>query len=240
MKLVLLPGMDGTGHSLRPVVPALAEHGIEAEAVGYPGDQVLGYDELEAWIRERLPSGGEPFWVGGESFSGPLAVRLAARPPPGLVGVTLIVSFVSNPLWPGIRRASQVVGALPFRFPPPFWFMRRRLLTGVRDAVMKGFADEVRQVKPEVMGHRVQEMNRVDVRDELAAAQVPVTYLRANQDRLVGYRKLREVVRLRPGIRVQSIDGPHLVLLARPEASARALARLVGGGRGGCASPGLR
>jgi pimeloyl-ACP methyl ester carboxylesterase len=229
MKLVLLPGMDGTGHSLRSVVPYLADQGIEAQALGYPGDQVMGYDRLEQWIRDRLPF-DEPFWVGGESFSGPLAVRLAANPPPGLVGVTLIVSFVTNPIWPGFRTASKLVGALPFHGPPPFWFMRKLLMTGVSDREMQSFADEVREVRPEVMGHRVLEMNHVDVRAELKGAKVPVTYLRANQDRMVGHGALREVVRLRPGIRVQSIDGPHLVLLARPEAAARALSRLVRAG----------
>ena len=226
MKLVLLPGMDGTGRSLRPVVPHLEAQGLVAEAFGYPGDEVLGYDELEAWIRARLPQDG-PFWVGGESFSGPLAVRLAARPPPGLAGVTLIVSFVTNPIWRGFRLASKLVGSLPFQGPPPLWFMRKLLMTGMTDAAMRAYADEVRRVRAEVMARRVLEMNHVDVRGELEAARVPVTYLRANQDRMVGHGALQEVIRHRPGLRVQAIDGPHLVLMTRPEASARALGRLV-------------
>lgn len=226
MRLVLLPGMDGTGCSLRPVLPWLAEAGIEAEALSYPGDEALGYAELEAWIRERLPQEG-PFWVGGESFSGPLAVRLAADPPRGLAGVTLIVSFVTNPIWPGFRLASRLVGSLPFRRPPPSWFMRRLLLAGASDRTIQAYVDAVRPVRPEVLAHRVREMNHVDVRTELRTARVPVTYLRANQDRMVGYGALREVVSLRPGIRVQAIDGPHLVLMTRPRESADALARLI-------------
>lgn len=229
MKLVLLPGMDGTGHSLRAVAPHLVPHGIEALPFRYPGDEVLGYDDLEAWIRARLPAEG-PFWVGGESFSGPLAVRLAADPPPGLAGVTLIVSFVTNPIWRGFRTAAKLVGALPFHGPPPGWFMRQLLMTGASDAMMRGYSDEVRHVHAEVMARRVDEMNHVDVRHQLQDARVPVTYLRANQDRMVGHEALSEVIRLRPGIRVQAIDGPHLVLLTRPEASAQALARLVRAG----------
>ena len=81
MHLLLLPGMDGTGRLFGPLAKALAPT-IKPVAVSYPTDQPLGYNELLALIETSLPS--DPFVVVGESFSGPLALMLAARRPPNL------------------------------------------------------------------------------------------------------------------------------------------------------------
>jgi hypothetical protein len=52
-KLVLLPGLDGTGELYDAFTAALAD--IETQVVSYPPDRELGYSELEQFIRERLP-----------------------------------------------------------------------------------------------------------------------------------------------------------------------------------------
>ena len=81
-KLVLLPGLDGTGKLFAEFLEAL-DLGSSAQVVPYPPDIPLGYDELETLVRAALPAHG-PFIILGESFSGPLAIRIAARPPPAL------------------------------------------------------------------------------------------------------------------------------------------------------------
>ena len=92
MRLVVLPGMDGGAElsaTFRDAIP------FETEGVAYPPEELLGYDALEALLRSRLEGVGEHVLV-AESFSGPVAVRLAADPPPSLRGLVLVASFLRD------------------------------------------------------------------------------------------------------------------------------------------------
>src|SRR5439155_22620184 len=71
--------------------------GVEAMVVKYPPDRALDYAELEALVRATLPT-QRSFLLVGESFSGPVAVALAASSPVGLRGLVLVCSFVRSPI----------------------------------------------------------------------------------------------------------------------------------------------
>lgn len=96
MRLLLLPGMDGTGRLFAPLLAALPPD-IDGEPVAYPPDEPLGYEGLLPLVEAAAARGGD-FVVVGESFSGPLALLLAARSPPGLRGVVLCATFIRFPL----------------------------------------------------------------------------------------------------------------------------------------------
>ncbi|HEX2836088.1 MAG TPA: hypothetical protein VHW00_23995 [Thermoanaerobaculia bacterium] len=92
--LLLLPGLDGTGTLFGEFIAALPPH-IAPVVIRYPTDEALSYEELLAFIEERLPEG--TFAVLGESFSGPLAIELAAKSP-RVRAVILCASFVRSPV----------------------------------------------------------------------------------------------------------------------------------------------
>ena len=112
MRLMLLPGMDGTGRLFGPLLRILPQ-GLEVTVFAYPPDRPCGYAELLPLVEAAVPEGGE-FVVLGESFSGPLALLLAARRPRGLRGVILCASFARGP-W---RFPARWLGLLI----RPFWF----------------------------------------------------------------------------------------------------------------------
>ena len=95
LTLVLLPGMDGTGTLFEPLVAAIGSN-MTIKVVRYPVEQELGYEELEAIARDVLPE-EELFILLGESFSGPIAVSLAAAASSRLKGLILCCSFVRSP-----------------------------------------------------------------------------------------------------------------------------------------------
>lgn len=64
--------------------------------VSNPTRQALGYEELEALVEPILPT-DLPLIILGESFSGRIAVSIAASKPAGLVALVLCCSFVRNP-----------------------------------------------------------------------------------------------------------------------------------------------
>ena len=83
MTLVLLPGLDGTGDLFSNFVEALSPS-LEAKIVRYPADRPLSYVDLFPIALNSIPT--KPFVLLGESFSTPLAVRLAATNPSSLKG----------------------------------------------------------------------------------------------------------------------------------------------------------
>jgi pimeloyl-ACP methyl ester carboxylesterase len=89
--LVLLPGMDGTGQLFDDLVAALGP-GVETVVVSYPPDPALDYAQLEIIARSNLPP-YQPFVLLGESFSGPIAVSIAASAPQNLRGLILCCSL---------------------------------------------------------------------------------------------------------------------------------------------------
>jgi hypothetical protein len=76
--IVLLPGMDGTGELLGNLSDELSTH-RPVQLIGYRVDRPLSYDQLIFYVRERVPN--DRFVILGESFSGPIAIEIAATDP---------------------------------------------------------------------------------------------------------------------------------------------------------------
>lgn len=222
--LVLLPGMDGTGQLFAPFIAALGPD-IKTRVVSYPADQPLGYAALASIARAALPV-DEPFILLGESFSGPVAVMLAAEGHAQLKGVVLCCSFVRNPrpLLAGLR---VLLGLLPFAR-APMWLLNRLLLGGSSTPALRAaLADAVKQVAPRVMRERLRAVIEVDVSNRLAELRVPCLYLQAVQDDVVPESAARLVARYKPDTQVVRLDAPHCLLQAAPAAAALALGAFV-------------
>ncbi len=93
--LLLLPGMDGTGNLFEPFADVLGSE-FTVKILRYPTSEPLGYVELEAIALAAVPVEG-PFVILGESFSGPIAISLAASCSSQLKAIILCCSFVRNP-----------------------------------------------------------------------------------------------------------------------------------------------
>jgi len=93
--LVLLPGLDGTGLLFANFAASFGSD-VKIIVVSYPSDAAHGYSELETITRSFLPR-DLPFFLLGESFSGPIAISIAASHPPGLLGLILCCSFARSP-----------------------------------------------------------------------------------------------------------------------------------------------
>jgi len=220
MKLLALPGLDGTG-TLFDRFSQLAPDGFEVAAVSYPPDRPLDYAGHLEIARRYLPT-GEPFLLLGESFSGPVSVRLAAEAPPGLAGLVLCNTFVRSPSWSGFR---HLPWELLFRRPVPWNVVRRRLAgRWTTPEIVRSVRETSRTVAPEVMAKRLRETLTVDVRDALARVRVPVLALHSTRDGLVRPRCLRTILKVKPETRVAEIDGPHMLLQIAPEEAWKAIA----------------
>ncbi len=216
-KALLLPGLDGSGRLFAPLLEA-GPRGFVPEVVPYPPDEPLGYDDLVARVRRRLPRGR--FLVLAESFSGPIAIRLAAERPPGLEALVLAATFLHSPLNPLLHPIRGLVGARFFGAAMPAavvrWFMAG---TDAPDAIVREVQRAVAAVSPEVLAHRSAEALRVDVREDLARVDVPVLLVAPTRDRLIRTDVADEVLAVKPDAEVALVDAPHMVLQRCPHAS---------------------
>jgi len=205
--------MEGTGTLFGPFVEALGST-LDTLVIPYPVDQTLGYAELEAFVRARLPE-GRRFAILGESFSGPVAIRIAADPPPGLVGLLLCVTFAQSPS-PALRWVSALGPWLPMKSAPQ-WMLGHALwgeysAPGIPERVMAA----LESVDSDVLRHRLGAMGTVDEAEALARVLVPILVLQATDDRLVPPHCAETMLRLQPRARRQVVVGPHLLLQVKP------------------------
>jgi pimeloyl-ACP methyl ester carboxylesterase len=222
MHLLLLPGMDGTGILFQPLVRELPPW-ITPVVVNYPADQPLSYAELLPLVRDAVPANGE-FLVLGESFSGPLAVMLAATRPPKLRGVILSGSFVRSPLPPLLARLAARAQGWWFRVTPSP--LVRWLLLGRRPSreARELFDTALSRVTTAVLAARARAIAAVDATRELQACTVPLLYLLATHDRVVRPPSLKWIQQNHPQVEVATISAPHLLLETAPADAARSIA----------------
>jgi pimeloyl-[acyl-carrier protein] methyl ester esterase len=225
LPLVLLPGLDGSADLFARFLAA-ATGALDLRRLPYPKDRFLGYAELEAMVLPSLPR-GEPFAILGESFGGPLALRVAQRRPPGLVGVVLVATFHRKPANPVIARASAL-GPAFFRLPLPPHVVRLLLAGGdAPPELVEEVREAVRHVPASVMAARAREALDVDASEALRKCPVPLLFLGGKRDRLLRSTLPSEIRALQPRAEVRMLDTPHLVLQRRPEESMRLIEEFV-------------
>jgi len=220
MKVLLLPGMDGTGELFGPLLQHLAPE-LEPEVVSYPRERPLGYEELLS----EIPVPAAPFAVVAESFSGPLAVRIAARHPELTRALVLVATFARCPA-PVLARLAILIAPLVFRGPPPASLLRWALLG--RDATgseVLAVQEVLRSVPSRTLDRRLRAIVEVDVSRELGEVRAPTLYIAGTRDRLVGAKASRQLRALRPDVEVCRLDSPHFVLQRKPAEAAAAISR---------------
>jgi pimeloyl-ACP methyl ester carboxylesterase len=222
--LVILPGLDGIGARIAPFMRRLVPS-AEARVIAYPPDIELGYGELEALVRRELAT-ADRYALLAESFSGPIAIRIAADPPPGLLGVILCGTFAANP-YPWANPVGALAAWLPLKAMPRW----------LRAPLMWGSADPKRAppraqrslsgVAGRVVRRRLRAILKVDERAQLAHIRLPCLVLTARRDRIVPRRATRALLAGLPEAQKQEIDGPHLLLQACPHEAAAAVLRFL-------------
>jgi len=225
-KILLLPGMDGTGKLLVDFSRALPKQ-IQTSVPVYLTDRFLSYNDLAKLVRS-LCEDSDPFVLTAESFSTPLAIRIAAENPVNLKALILCAGFAASPLRGLARWLTWLLAPVLLRTPPSDAVIQRwltgadtpqPLLTAVREAIS--------EVRPGVLAARLRALLACDVRSDLRRVTVPMLYLRAQQDRLIGLRCLAEIQRIRPDIQSVTVDGPHLLLQREPLKTAEIAAEFL-------------
>jgi pimeloyl-ACP methyl ester carboxylesterase len=217
-EIVLLPGLDGTGDLFDRLAARLAPE-LTVKVVRYPQDSSLGYAGYAEIVRREI--GDRPVFLLGESFSGPVAVRVATQLGRQVQGVVLAATFVKNP-WPGwlIRRASLVdPRSTPVK-------IRDEILMGAYSdpELVSKIEEIVATLSRAVRAARLRAVAQVDVRGDFAQLRCPILVLHGRGDWLVRKLPMQRAVSERGRARMIVLPGAHMLLQTR---SAEAAAEII-------------
>jgi len=150
--------MDGTGKMLTTFAAQFSTY-RPVRVISYPTDQALGYEDLIALVVSMAPK--DSFVIVGESFSGPIAIEVAATLR-NVVGLVLASSFARHPapsfLTPMARivdlawipNSMIVAGLLGSAATPELADRRGRVLAGLPREVIRRRTIEVLQSTSEI------------------------------------------------------------------------------------------
>lgn len=220
---LLLPGLDGTGRLFRPFTD-LRPPQFRADVLAYP-DAVHSYGAAEELVASHLAQLEGRVLVIAESFSGPVAVRLATKLEHRISAVVLVASFVRSPV-PTLARAMP--WRVVFSIRPPALALRQALLgPDCDDSLVHEMQGVLAKLPARTLAQRIRAVLDVDVSEQLRACSVPILYIAGRDDRLVGARGLAGIHAVRPNLEHVELDAPHLVLQRSPAAAWRAIERFV-------------
>lgn len=215
LPIVLLPGLDGTGRFQEELATLLRET-RPVQTISYPSDRQLAYPDLTELVVERLPEG--EFAILGESFSGPVAIEIAARLPSRAVALILAASFVRSPVPIGDRFAHAW---LSMSLPHLRWVIGAGLFgRSGSPAHAQILAQVLAETPRSTFAFRIGEIMRVSKRARLADLRCPILYMRGRRDMVARGGSMRLVLDSAPRTTVAQIDGPHAFLTTHAKPSA--------------------
>lgn len=213
MRLVLLPGLNGGSALFAPLLAELGD--IDCQVLELPEHGPQDYHALTHKIAERLPS--TPFVLLGESFSGPIAYRLAIRKPPGLQGVIFAASFLIAP-----GAALPLLKRLPIslRLATQPWLLRAMCLgQNASDQTLQLVQKEIRGLDKALIRARLHTLATLQA--PLQRLDLPALHLWPQRDRLVAHKVARQLAHACSDIRQLCLEGPHFILQTQPQRCAQ-------------------
>ena len=217
--IVLLPGLDGTGELLQELHDKLSAR-RHVRLIAYPKHEPLNYEQLTTLVEELVPH--ERFVLLGESFSGPIAIEIAARKKARVAGLVLASTFAKHSmpsLFAGLAKVFD------HTWVPRFVVEAALLGTMGTPEVKATLARALSEVPRDVIRLRAAEALRVDKRHVLKEVVCPTLCLAGRLDRLVGRKHTNGLRSALPDCDVRAFDAPHMLLQTHASEAAEAIDR---------------
>ena len=221
-ELVLLPGLDGTGVLFERLQKILPSAVVKVTVIAYPPDASMTYRDYVALVKGSL--GSRRVVLLGESFSGPIAIMLAAEIPEHVRGLILSATFLRSP-WP---RWLVHLGSLIDPSGTPAGARNTVLMGRSRDTELaRTISNIVAAMPPGVRAARIQAVSKVDVRTQFAGLACPILALHDTADWIVPKRQLEVAIRTMSNARWEMIPGAHMLLQTQPKIAAQHILKFI-------------
>ncbi len=223
MKVVLLPGMDGSGILFKPLLQH-ASPDCDIQIVTYPDTRGQNYTSLTEQVFNTLPR-NEDYVLVAESFAGPIAYHIAAKSPEHLRAVIFVATFLRPPrrwLLPVLRTLLDTLGLSYL----PGMLVRRYLLGRQASSQLVAlFRRAVHAIPASVLADRIKAIADLELPDSGIA--IPCIYIIPTQDRLVPTGCLTDFESRVTDLTVHHVEGSHFILQSEPAACMKIIQETV-------------
>jgi pimeloyl-ACP methyl ester carboxylesterase len=220
-KLVLLPGMDGTGELFEEF---LSNYDGDYLVIPLPKSGPQDHASLAKFIKEQLPA--EDYILLAESFSGGIVPELIKLSPTHLKGLIFVASFISSPN----QFLLSIAKLLPIKVlaSAPLSTIFHKFLfvgQGASKELLSKFITITKSIPDLVLNSRLEVMSQQ--RLPITTSDIPSIYIQALTDRLISSKKGQEFTKVFINIEYIEIEGPHFILQSQPKESARLITEAI-------------
>jgi len=221
VKLVLLPGMDGTGELFETF---LNHYKGDVQVIPLPSQGKQNYARLADEIAKVLPK--EEFILLAESFSGGLVEPLINKAGDRIKAVIMVVSFLSPPN-KLILTLSKLLPVKLFAAIPMATMAHRLLFLGddASPQLIDQFTKVIKKLPKKLLEQRIEAISSLKLPTQ--KMDTPLVYIQAGQDKLIRAEKFQEIEQCFVDASLYQIDGPHFLMQTKSEAVARVVEEAV-------------
>ena len=222
MKLLLLPGLDGTGHLFTALLDNLAP--IQCETIPLPAIGRQDYSRQLQHLENHLPK--EDFVLLAESFSGPTAALLAKQRPANLLGIIFVATF--------LRAPNPIMAKLASLIPVP------KLLNvpGARSLLKQQFLNSPEAgISPDLLHDTLRGLDHKIIEARLGAlgnipkfkfqSEIPTIYLQAEKDTIVPASCAEDFKAVFSNFEINRFPASHLLLQSYPESTGKIMTKFI-------------
>jgi len=213
MKLILLPGLDGTGELFYPLTSLLKNYDLQI--ITYPDNKKMSYAKLIMLVKNQLPK-EEEYIIVAESFSGVIAYNIALEKPNNLKFIVFVATFIENPR--PILSKFIPIGLLKFLLSLPLFDITIKKILLNSNASKKLIIlvkNTINNIKSDILYFRLlQIINLKQVSQKISIESI---YLQASKDYLVPKSAYNVFQKYIPNIHFYEVIGSHLLLQSNPK-----------------------
>jgi len=223
MKLVMLPGLDGTGLLFENLAQELSRK-FEVTIISFEDVSGQSYQQQAAEVAEQLKN--DCIFIIAESYSGPIAYALTQLLKPNQIsGIVFLASFISRPS--PIAYMAHLIPSVLFK---ENRFTRKSL-------TYFGFNSHYESQLISAVFNSINMANKIKLRNRLhniATLQkahniisIPVTYIRPSKDRLVSRQAVNDLAKNCINYNEVSVSGGHFIAQLKPKECAEVICKAV-------------
>lgn len=218
MKILLLPGLDGTGALFEKMKESLPDD-LDVEVISYESLDGISYSEQALEISERIE--GIDVYIVGESYSGCVAYELYKLLGSRVKGIVFLASFISSP-----SLLSRLAGLLPISLITRNLISEKLLylmgfsLMGCSTLTKPVFASIANADKRKL---KARLRNIANVGKPSQVVTCPVIYVRPTRDLLVSANAVKVLSEKCANFKQVLVKGGHFVALSNPVECAKVI-----------------
>ncbi len=222
LKLILLPGLDGTGQLFHSLLGHLPD--FESDVISLPNSRDQSYSHQLEFLEEKLPEGD--FVLLAESFSGPTAAMLAEKHPKNLKGIIFVATFLRAPSPILAKLASLVPVPKLLNLPGAKTLLKHQFLESPENGISATHLhDTLRSLDHKIIEARLDALSNIPKFN--FKSELPAIYLQARKDTIVPATCAEDFKSVFSRLEIRELPASHLLLQSYTESAAKIISEFI-------------